>query len=178
MFVDLAALPGYTLPQWLIVAVYPVLLLGAALSDAATMRIPNWLTGMLALAFPLASAGTALPLSSFGLHIAIGAGALLLGMAVFAAGWVGGGDAKLFAAISLWLGPEHMLTFGIVAALLGGMLTLALLVFRRLPLPAPLAAQAWLLRLHDPDAGAPYGLALAAGGLVAFAQSGWLAGAA
>jgi prepilin peptidase CpaA len=44
-------------------------------------------------------------------------------------------------------------------------LTLALLSFRSLPLPGVLARRNWVMRLHNPAAGVPYGVALAAGAL-------------
>jgi len=175
---DMAALPAYTLLQWSIVAVFPLLMIAAATSDAVSMRIPNWLTGTLALAFPLAAAGTAMPAATLGLHVAVGFGALIVCMGLFATGWIGGGDAKFFAAAALWLGPAHILSFLLVSTVFGGLLTLALLFFRKLPMPAPLAGQGWLMRLHDPSEGVPYGLALAAGGLLVFGQSAWMSGAA
>lgn len=174
----LQTLPDYALLQWAMLAVFPLAMLAAAACDAATMRIPNWLTGGLALAFPLAAAGTGLPLDTLGLHALTGGVALVAGMAVFALGWAGGGDAKLFAATMLWLGPAAAAPYALAAALLGGGLTLALIVFRRVPLPAPLAGQGWLTRLHDPREGVPYGLALAGAGLFAFAGSAWMTGAA
>ena len=60
---------------------------------------------------------------------------------------------------------QHLPT-ALVATVLGGVLTLALLGLRRLPLPAVFARQAWIIRLHDADAGVPYGVALAAGAFV------------
>lgn len=178
LMLNLATLPDYTLLQWLVISTFPVFMLAAAASDAASMRIPNWLTGTLALAFPIAAAGTAMPLEALGWHGLVGFAALLVGMGLFATGWIGGGDAKFFAATVLWLGPDQVLAFTLISTVLGGLLTLFLLSFRKLPMPGPLAAQGWIMRLHDPKEGVPYGIALAAGGLIAFAQSGWLAGAA
>ena len=37
----------------------------------------------------------------------------------------------------------------VYASLFGGVLTLVLIQFRKLPLPAPLARQTWILRLHE-----------------------------
>lgn len=173
----LQTLPDYSLPQWAVLAVFPAAMFAAAVCDGATMRIPNWLTGSLALAFPVAAAGTSLPLEQVGIHALVGGLALVVGMVLFALGWVGGGDAKLFAATMLWLGPEPAAAYALSASLLGGGLTLALIMFRRLPLPAPLAARGWLIRLHDPHEGVPYGLALAAAGLISFAGSAWMTGA-
>src|SRR6185312_1116623 len=80
-----------------------------------------------------------------------------------ALGWIGGGDAKLFAAVALWLGFTDMMVYALVASICGGALTLAILLLRQCPLPALLARQSWLLRLHDEHSGIPYGVALAAG---------------
>jgi prepilin peptidase CpaA len=51
---------------------------------------------------------------------------------------------------------------------------LLLVQFRKLPLPDFLARQKWLLRLHDADAGVPYGIALAAAALIVYPKTGWM----
>ncbi len=56
----------------------------------------------------------------------------------------------------------------------GGVLTLLLIQFRLLPLPAALARQPWILRLHEKGAGVPYGIALAAAALAVYPETGWL----
>ena len=50
-------------------------------------------------------------------------------------GWIGGGDAKLAAATALWFGFDFLLDYLVYASLFGGVLTLVLIQFRRLPLP-------------------------------------------
>ena len=50
--------------------------------------------------------------------------------------------------------------------MLGGLLTLALLMLRQWPLPAVLARQDWIMRLHEKSSGIPYGVALASGALL------------
>jgi prepilin peptidase CpaA len=92
-------------------------------------------------------------------------------MVLFAMGWVGGGDAKLYAAASLWLGWNLFFEYTLIASLLGGALTLALLALRRVPLPAMLHGQVWLLRLADKHSGVPYGIALAVAALAILPQS-------
>ena len=47
------------------------------------------------------------------------------------------------------------------ASIFGGILTLAMIRFRLMPLPAALAEQDWVKRLHKLDGGVPYGIALA-----------------
>ena len=89
-------------------------------------------------------------------------------------GWIGGGDAKLAAATALWFGFDHLLNYLLYASLFGGALTLLLLQFRQWPLPAALAGQAWLQRLHAKDTGMPYGIALAVGALMIYPETDWM----
>lgn len=155
----------------LLMGVLPALLVAAAVFDLTSYTIPNILPAamfILFAAFLLAMtlSGHAMDWSEARLHLLAGGVALAAGMAMFAAGWVGGGDAKLFAMSCLWLGWNAMFEYIIVASLLGGLLTIGLLMLRRFPLPAPLAAQPWLVRLADRDSGVPYGIALAVSALI------------
>lgn len=137
----------------------------AALKDAMSFTIPNWLSGGVALTFPLAAAVLGLGWTEFGLHIAVGLGALVLGMALYAPGWIGGGDAKLIAAAALWFGWPDALIFLGKAALMGGALAVALLMLRRI-VPATGLPTGWVARTPLAEgAPAPYGIALAAGAL-------------
>jgi prepilin peptidase CpaA len=156
----------------LLLAVFPALVIVAALKDATSFTIPNWISIALALAFAPAALAGGLSLEGFGLHLAVGFAALVAGIAMFALRWIGGGDAKLFAAASLWLGLAPMPQFLIVTALAGGGLALALVNLRsnwaRSLIPA---GPAWVERLREPKGDAPYGVAIAAGALVAFPQA-------
>lgn len=150
--------------QLLVLAAMPALLLAAALYDLASYTIPNFLSVALIGLFAVFAALAPLGLGALGWHLAAGLCGLVLGFGLFALGWIGGGDAKLFAAMALWLGFSDLLPYAAVASLFGGALTLSLLLLRKVPLPAGLAGQAWLSRLHDARSGVPYGVALAAGG--------------
>jgi prepilin peptidase CpaA len=90
---------------------------------------------------------------------------------MFAAGWIGGGDAKLAAATALWLGWDMAMEYAVVASLFGGALTLAILQFRSWPLPRIALGVPWLNHLHQPRTGIPYGIALAAAGLTLYSDS-------
>jgi prepilin peptidase CpaA len=151
------------LAQLLVFVVLPLFLLAAAFCDLTRYTIPNRLCAALALVFVPFALLLPLPLSVLGLHLAAGAIGLALGFALFAAGWIGGGDAKLFAAIALWLGFGDLTAYAVAAAIFGGALTLTLLMLRQVPLPAVLLGQGWILKLHDRRSGIPYGVALAAG---------------
>jgi prepilin peptidase CpaA len=59
-----------------------------------------------------------------------------------------------------------LLQYVLVASVIGGALTLALLSFRGVAVPPFLVRQRWIARLHDAKQGIPYGIALAAAGLV------------
>jgi prepilin peptidase CpaA len=155
----------------LVLGVFPVLLALAAGWDLASYTIPNRVPLAMLGAFALFAAAAAMPGSQLGLHLAAGLVGLAAGFAMFAAGWIGGGDAKLFAATALWFGFADFLTYTLTAAMFGGGLTLLLLLGRRMPLPVGLMGQPWILRLHDSAAGIPYGVALAAGALACLPEA-------
>src|ERR1044071_2773983 len=77
----------------------------AAAYDVLTLTIPNWISLVLIALFPIIAVVAGLPLHELGWHVAIGVIALAAGIAAFAVGVVGGGDAKLFAAVALFMGP-------------------------------------------------------------------------
>jgi len=67
-----------------------------------------------------------------------------------------------------------LLDFFVLMVLAGGVLSLALFVFRRLPLPDALASRAWIRRLYSSDTGVPYGIAIAAGALLVYPEVPWI----
>jgi prepilin peptidase CpaA len=145
----------------------------AALSDATSMTIPNWISAILAAAFFPVALLAGVPLPQIGLSVAIGLAALVIGATMFALRWIGGGDAKLFAASALWLGLSGLGAFLIWTALAGGALALALLSARRVSelTGLPIRKPGWVERLLAPAGDIPYGIAIAAGGLAAFPNS-------
>jgi prepilin peptidase CpaA len=149
----------------LLLFVVPAILALAAGWDLASFTIPNFLSLALIFAFALFAVITHMALGAAGSHLLAGIIGLVAGFTLFALGTIGGGDAKLFAAIALWLGFANLADFTIAASLFGGALALLILGLRHVPLPAFLASQSWLVRLHDDKAGIPYGVALAAGAL-------------
>jgi prepilin peptidase CpaA len=154
---------------------FPALMIFAGSMDLLTMTIPNRIPLALAAVFACMVPLSGLAWSEVGLHAAVAAAALLAGIICFARGWIGGGDAKLFAAAALWFGPHHILEYTMLAAILGGVLTLFILFGRRIPLPAGLVRQEWLARLHDAGTGVPYGLALSAAALLVYPETFWMA---
>ena len=117
-----------------------------------------------------------LTLPVVGLHLGVGVLGLVLGMAMFALGWIGGGDAKLFAAAALWLGWPAATTYGVMTGMAGGALALGLLTLRSGYLrPYVVTGPAWFSRLAEPGENVPYGVAIAVGALLAFPASPFMA---
>jgi prepilin peptidase CpaA len=156
---------------------FPALMAFAASSDLFTMTISNRLSLALAGGFFLMALVSGMGLAVLGMHLAAAALVLLVAFIFFARGWIGGGDAKLAAATALWFGFGHLLDYLTWASLLGGVLTLLLLQFRRFDLPQVLARQKWIERLHDAGAGVPYGIALAAAALIVYPTTPWMTAA-
>jgi len=158
--------------QTALLLIFPVLVIGAALRDATSYTIPNWLSLALVAAFPVAALAMGLPLSAIGLNAAVGAVALVAGMGMFALGWIGGGDAKLFAAAALWLGLAPAMTYLAVTGVAGGALAVGLLGLRSSYVqPFVPAGTGWFARLAKPGENVPYGVAIAVGALAAFPAS-------
>jgi prepilin peptidase CpaA len=163
------------LKELLILTVFPGAMALAAASDLFTMTLPNRLVLALVLFFFMMAPLVGLGWSDVGLHVALALLALAGTSSLFSFGWMGGGDVKLFAATCLWLKPETLISYSVYAGLIGMALALALVLWRKMPLPAMLSSQDWMVRLHSPKEGVPYGIALAAAGLLVYPQSPFVA---
>ena len=160
-----------------LLCLFPVLVITAGLFDVTSFTIPNWISiALVGLFVPAALAGH-IGWHGFAMAFAVGAVALALAVFMFAMNWIGGGDAKLLAAASLWVGWPHALEFLVVTALAGGLLALTLLGMRsgwvrRYATSGP----GWIGRLATPDGPAPYGVAIAVGALTVFPHSALMGG--
>jgi len=163
--------------MWLDVAklvLFPALMAFAATSDLLTMTISNKISMLLVAGFVVLALASGMRFEAMLWHLAAGALVLVLTFLCYLRGWVGGGDAKLAAATALWFGFDQLYAYVLCASLIGGVLTLALLRFREMPLPAPLARHEWLARLHRVDVGVPYGIALAIAALAIYPYTVWM----
>jgi prepilin peptidase CpaA len=156
----------------ILLVAFPVLVIVAALKDATSYLIPNWISLALVAAFAPAAITAwvaQVPLSVLAVCVGVGFAALLAGMAMFAFGWIGGGDAKLMAASALWLGLGGLAPFLLWTTISGGGLAMLLLVARRhgAQFVGP-NAPAWFSRLFSREADVPYGVAIAFGALMGF----------
>ena len=112
--------------QYLLLA----LLSMAVLTDLRTYTIPNWLTGpALLIGLSLHTCTNRLSGFLFSLEgVALGLGLFVI---LYACGWMGAGDVKLFAAVGSFLGPAQTVSAAILIALVGGMLALVILGFHQ-----------------------------------------------
>jgi prepilin peptidase CpaA len=152
-------------------AILPALLLWAATSDLLTMTIPNRLSVVLATSYFLLAPLCGLPLSDLGWSVIAALAVFLICFALFAMNVMGGGDAKLLTAASLWFGLSPSLaSFLIAVAYAGGVVTLLFLLLRA----GARVVTARGISLPHSIVGTkkiPYGLAIAIGGLLTYFQS-------
>jgi prepilin peptidase CpaA len=154
--------------------IFPTVMAFAASSDFFTMTISNRISLILVGGFVALAVGTGMPLGEMLNHAGAGGLVLAVTFTFFLCGWVGGGDAKLAAATALWLGWAHLFDYLLYASLLGGVLTLALIEFRKFSMPSILVGKEWAERLHEPGGGVPYGIALAVAALVVYPSTVWM----
>lgn len=144
------------------VAVLAVQCAAAAYMDFRYRVIPNLLC--LSVIFTGVAAGAAThDLAWVALGLAHALIALLVGMALFAASVIGGGDAKFYTAVAVWVPLQSAFAMLVAVAAMGVLLLLMWFPLRaRLAAMAPTPAQAAdFMKL-------PYGMAIAAGGWLTY----------
>jgi prepilin peptidase CpaA len=136
----------------LLLAALALLLLIAAATDLRARVIGNWLNLAIALLAPAYWFATGLaPWPDMALQLALGLGVFAAFAALFALGWMGGGDVKLLAALALWLPAFLVFKLLVLMSLIGGVLTVAYVAVHR------------LRKLGQPEI--PYGVAISAAAL-------------
>ena len=100
----------------------------AALCDVRSRRIPNWLTGAIAIAAIVVH--TFDGWKSLAVAVAVMAGMTILGTIVYARGGIGGGDIKLAIGSAGLLSYPLFVSFLLYTAIAGGALAVIYLVFR------------------------------------------------
>lgn len=124
----------------------------AAIEDAARLRISNT-TSVAVLIGALVAVGIEGPSWALWQNFAVFLIILLLGTAAFAAGWLGGGDVKLFAALGLWFDFSAASAFVVLVFLSGGLVAIGYLMAR------PFRGKA----TDKKSRRIPYGIAIAVG---------------
>jgi prepilin peptidase CpaA len=144
-------------------------LLIACLCDLRRFEIPDTLSIVIllsAFAFGLATPGFEWlwHLAGLGLMFAVGLG-------LFAAGWMGGGDIKLLVATAMWTGLQGLAPFLLGVSLAGGGLAIVLLGSRA-ALKATGVAHERMPGPLRPGAPMPYAIAIT-GGALWWAMRAW-----
>ncbi len=110
-----------------------LLLVSAGIEDARNREIANWKNAAIALMAPLWWWAAGLSLwPDIAWQIGIAALVFAFFVGAFALGQMGGGDVKMIGALALWLPVQPLLWMLVLMSLIGGVLTLVLMVERRL----------------------------------------------
>jgi prepilin peptidase CpaA len=148
----------------IVLAVFAGLLVAAAIEDALHYKLSNRITLALALLYPAYVLSSPTPVAWIP-ALVLAAVVLLVGFGLFVVGWAGGGDAKLFAAATLWAGVSHFPEFLLATTLFGAALSLIMLsrrfLARRAAAGEAIASPRGILGQFE----LPYGVAIAFGGL-------------
>ncbi len=159
--------------EYSLLLIFPAAMALAAGLDLFTMTIPNKISIVLVATFLVCAPVTGMALDQFMVHMGLGFAVLVVGVALFAFGLLGGGDAKLLAAAALWIGYDSFLPYLFSAALFGAALSIIILLYRGIIPPLWMQAQPWAMRLYNKKEGIPYGIALAGGALWVFPTTSW-----
>lgn len=160
--------------EYVIVFIFPFMMIFSSFSDLLSMNISNKVSLILIAAFTVFAVLIGMELNTIIWHLAAFALVLTVGFALFACNVIGGGDAKLAASTALWLGWGPTGAYIILAAFIGGLLTLLILKFRSQLIPEKFNKTEWVLRLHNKDNGAPYGIALGIAAMFVYPTTPWM----
>ncbi|WP_235817637.1 A24 family peptidase [Brucella cytisi] len=153
-------------------AIFALAMVTAMITDLTSMTIRNRVSIGLTLGFVLLAPLCGISLADYGWQLAVGGIALIITFSLFCLRAMGGGDAKLIAATALWFGPNaSLMDYIVMVSILGGVLTLTIILYRMIPRPLLADRYAFLGTLARKDVGIPYGIALGAAGLWTFPQS-------
>ena len=162
--------------EMLLPAVLAGLMVTAAIGDARHYIIPNWLCLAVVAAWILLML-TEYTLAEGGARLygdvwrqswsaVLVAGLVFAGATgLFAAGVMGGGDVKLLGAVALWAGPQLVIMFLFITSLVGGGVSLGVLMREKTRIKATTSPIVNTLSSTMSAPKVPYGLGIAAGGL-------------
>jgi len=139
--------------SWTLLGLLAALLVAAAVCDLKKREIPHTIViavALLAIPFWVASGLSLWPDIAAQVGIAVAIFAIFAAM--FAFGWIGGGDVKLLTALALWLPWQAVVMLLVIMSLAGALVTFATLFWHRLRNPSA-----------TPEI--PYGVAIAFAGL-------------
>ena len=110
--------------------VVTLILLVAAIIDGWKLKVPNWITFPMILSGWVAS-GVVFGWAGLGWSLAGTAVGLALLMPAYAVGGMGAGDVKLLAGVGAWVGASHTFWAFLISALVGGVIAVGMVLYRR-----------------------------------------------
>lgn len=147
-------------------AVGAIILLALSWQDMRHRRLPNGLVALHALAFLPYAYAAGLTWPELGGHIGVALVTFAITLLFFSLGWLGGGDVKLWSSVMLWAGPGLALPALVLGTLSGAVLGIMCWVCQKLVPRMEHPTLRRPLRLLSAERGVPYGIALAAAGLM------------
>lgn len=155
-----------------ITVIFPLCLAYAAFSDIFTMTIPNRVSVILIASFAILAPLTGMGWMVYAMHFAAALLVFSVCFALFGLGVMGGGDAKLLTATALWFGlTMQLFSFLTYVALIGGLLTLVILLARSNMFSVVVNRVAMISHLTDSKLGVPYGVAIGIAGFICYPAS-------
>jgi prepilin peptidase CpaA len=157
-------MPFTEIARWTVAALFTAALAWASFTDIRDRKIrnPNVLA-VLALFVPWAALGAwGGDWASVFSDVEAGALALLICVGIYAAGMVGAGDAKLFAAVSLFFGLPGLPGLAMTTAMVGGAMAAVTLAAN----PRRTLVLVTMRGKGDTGRGVPYGVAIATAAIV------------
>ena len=135
-----------------------LLLVSAGIEDVRTREIANWKNATIALLAPLWWWLHGLsPWPDLAIQLGVAITVLAVFWAIFHFGGMGGGDVKMIAALALWFPLQTLVWMLIVMSLIGGALTMLLVIERA-------------ARRKESAIEVPYGVAIAIAALISLPE--------
>ncbi len=137
------------------------------------MTIPNRISIAMVIGFVVVAPFSGVSMTVIGMHLLAGLGTLAAAVFMFWRGWIGGGDAKLLSVAALWIGADLLLPFIAYVGVFGGVLAVAILLYRNNIPEMWIMNRQWMARLHKQGGGIPYGMAIAASAVLVYPHTSW-----
>ena len=155
-----------------ILILFSLLMGRAAYTDLASLTLSNKLCLATALLYPIYLFaiyvdGQGLPMRDILISLAIASVIFMVCVGFFALNIMGGGDVKLIPAVALWAGTAHILSYLLIASLIGGVFAAAIIVKNRIKASKyyKSSVNINLSVAEEKESAVPYGVGIAVGGL-------------
>lgn len=161
------------LTAFLTFGVLAVMLL-ACVSDVKTLRIPNVYSIIVVAAFAAAFLLSPEDFKVWWSHLSAAGGMFIITYIMFCAGMLGAGDSKFGSALALWVGLKGLLIYVFYMAVVGGVIGVIAIYFRKKKPFANPPAGSWMAVAQEGKNSVPYGIAISFGAFASLLQTGFI----